>query len=74
MSEESGGRLSRRSSCSSFDCNYSENGGNIVHNRNSGPQTVAVSSNGGDTMSEARLQLVNNGVAEARDLLVPDLL
>ncbi|KAJ4809153.1 Autophagy-related protein 18 [Rhynchospora pubera] len=73
-SEEGGGRLSRRSSCSSIDCSYSENGGTTVHNRNSGSQTVAVNSNGGDHMLEARLQLVNNGVCEASDLLIPDLL
>ncbi|KAJ1691662.1 hypothetical protein LUZ63_015817 [Rhynchospora breviuscula] len=73
MSDESGGRLSRRSSCSSIDCSYSENGGTTVH-RNNGSQTVAVNSNGGDHMLEARLQLVNNGVCEASDLLIPDLL
>ncbi|KAF3332967.1 autophagy-related protein 18f-like protein [Carex littledalei] len=74
MSEEGIGRLSQQSSCSSMDYSYSENGGNSVHNRNSGSQTVAVNSNGGDTMSEARLQLVNNDVVEASDLHIPDLL
>lgn len=57
-----------------MDYSYSENGGNSVHNRNSGSQTVAVNSNSRDTMSEARLQLVNNGVVEASDLVIPDLL